>query len=203
MKVKRLAALTTTLVILGAGIVYAGSPWGDYQGFEKVRVQFNNADTANGDVPAILMNGRVMLPLRSLADSMHALVTWNDEMKTASIYKPNVHMIVAQSEGKLGTLNVPFGKVEKGRTMDFVVAAQADSLLTPIHSFRLDLLSPDGTVLRSEVVTMSSNLDSFWYSWPVKGVVFEDAGSYKVNFSIKLNESEGYVIVAEKVITSA
>lgn len=203
MNVKRLAVLTAAVVVLGAGVVYAGSPWGDYKGYEKVRVQLNNVDVTTGDVPAFLIDGRVVLPLRALSDSLNAFVKWDDATRTVSIYKPNVHMFVATELGKDDSPKTPFGKVSKGNKLDFVVAAQVDSLVTPIESFRIDLVAPDGTVIRSSgAFTLQENRESFWYSWPVSGVTFDMAGSYKVRFQIRTADSQEDVTVSEKTILS-
>ncbi|TMV46152.1 hypothetical protein FE783_27435 [Paenibacillus mesophilus] len=202
MNVKRLAVLTATLVVLGTGIAYASSPWGEYQGYSKVRVLLNNVEVPAGDVPGFMTGGRVVLPLRELSDSLQAVVKWDEETKTASIYKPNVHMFVARDIAKDDSPKTPFGKVSKGNKLDFVVAAQVDSLTTPIHSFKIDLVSPDGTVIRSVVSLQQESKESFWYSWPLESVSFDTVGKYKVQFKIKLNESQDYAVVSEKTIIS-
>ncbi|GAA3407238.1 stalk domain-containing protein [Paenibacillus hodogayensis] len=203
MKMKRLAALTATLVVLGAGIVYAGSPWGEYQGYTKVRVQVNNTEVPAGDVPAFMIDGRVVLPLRELSDSLNAIVKWDDASKTAYLYKPNVHMFVAKDIAKDDSPKTPFGKVSKGNKLDFVVAAQVDSLTTPIQSFKIDLVSPEGAIIRStNAVTLQGGKDSFWYSWPLESVTFDSTGKYKVQFKIKLDDAHEYSVVSEKTIVS-
>lgn len=203
MKVKRLAALTATLVMLGAGIVYAGSPWGEYQGFTKVQVKINNQTITTGDVPAFMIDGRVVLPLRELAASLQAVVKWDDETKTASLYKPNVHMFVAKDIAKDDSPKTPFGKVSKGNKLDFVVAAQVDSLVTPIQSFKIDLVSPEGAIIRTtNGVPLQDNKDSFWYSWPLESVSFDASGKYKVQFKIKTDDAGDYTLASEKTIIS-
>ncbi|WP_245954574.1 stalk domain-containing protein [Paenibacillus flagellatus] len=166
-------------------------------------MQLNNSGVATDDVPAFMINGRVVLPLRSLSDSLNAIVKWDDDTKTASIYKPNVHMFVATDIAKDDSPKTPFGKVSKGKKLSFVVAAQVDSLATPIHSFRIDLVAPDGSVIRStDAVALEGSKDSFWYSWPLEGVTFDASGTYKVQFKIKLDDSRDYAVVSEKTITS-
>lgn len=202
MRVKRLAVLTATLVVLGAGIAYASSPWGEFEDYAKVRVLLNNEEVQTGEVPGFMIEGRAVLPLRELTSALNAVVKWDDESKTAYMYKPNVHMFVARDIAKDDSLKTPFGKVSKGNKLDFVVAAQVDELTTPIHSFKIDLLSPDGAVIRSVVSLQQESKESFWYSWPLESVSFDTAGKYKVQFKIKLNEAQDYVIVSEKTIIS-
>lgn len=202
MKVKRLAALTATLVVLGAGIVYAGSPWGDYKGFDKVRVQLNGSGVPESDVPAFMIDGRVVLPLRALSDSLQAVVQWDDSAKTVNMYKPNVHMFVAEKLGKKDSLETPFGAVPLGKKLDFVVSAQVDSLSTPIEAFKIDLVSPAGDVIRTTEVPMEQSKESFWYTWPLEAVHFESSGTYKIQFKIKVDKSQDFAVVSEKKITS-
>jgi len=208
MKVKRLAAITLTLAALGAGMVYAsGGPWGEYEGFTKVRVLVNNEEIEEEDVPAFVINGRAVLPLRSVANSLQVLVQWDDETKTAVIHKPNVHMFVAQRIGKDDSLITPFGKVTRdnkgqSKTMDFVVSAQVDSLKTAIHSFKIEMLNPQGTVIRSSETVQPDGKDSFWYTWPVEGVSFDMTGEYKLRFMVRPDAESGFVSVSERTIVS-
>lgn len=201
MNMKRLAVLTAALVVLGTGIAYANSPWGDFQGMPKVKVQMNNEEVLTGDVPAFMIGGQVMVPLDKLSESLKAAVKWDDASKTASIYRPNVHMVVAKDIAKDDSPKVPFGKVSKGNKLDFVVAVQVDSLATPIYSFKIELVSPEGAIIRS-VVFLQDSKESFWYSWPLESVSFDSLGKYKVQFKIKLNEAEDYSVVSEKTIIS-
>lgn len=201
MKGKRLVVLTLLFTVLGAGIVYAGSPWGDYQGFTKVKVTVNNNEAAIGEVPGFVIAGRAVLPLRDLTDSLQALVKWDETNKTAEIYKPNVHMFVAGEVSKEDVIKKPFGKVKRGDKMNFVVLAQVDNLKTSISTFRIEIIHPDGTVLRTSDPISADN-DSFWYNWPVTGVTFDAYGEYKVRFLMKLEEKDNYTIVSEKVIKS-
>lgn len=203
MKGKRLVVLTLLFTVLGAGIAYAGSPWGDFQGFTKVKVTVNRNDAASGDVPAFVIAGRAVLPMRDLTDSLQALLRWDDTNKTAEIYKPNVHMFVAKDVNKDYAIKQPFGKVKRGDKIDFVVFAQVDSLATPIYSFKMEIIQPDGSVLRSsDPELLSDDKDSFWYPWPFSGVTFDAYGDYKVRFLMKLEEKDNYTVVSEKVIKS-
>lgn len=203
MKGRRLLTLTLLFVVLGAGIAYASSPWGEYNGFTKVRVQVNGNEVEAQEVPAFVIGGRAVLPLREMAESMHALLKWDESSKTANLYKPNVHMFVAREVGKDNSVKQPFGKVKQGDSVDFVVFAQVDSLKTPIHSFKIELVHPDGTVLRSGDPEMLQEFQSsFWYQWPFREVKFDAGGEYKVRFLMKVSEEDFYTVVSEKVISS-
>ncbi|MDF2668464.1 MAG: copper amine oxidase [Paenibacillus sp.] len=203
MKGKRLVVLTLLFTLLGAGIAYASSPWGDFQGFTKVKVAINNIETETGDVPPFVISGRAVLPMRDMTDSLQGLLRWDEYTNTAHIYKPNVHMFIARVLNKDYSIKEPFGIVKRGDKIDFVVFAQIDSLKTPIHSFKIEVIHPDGSVLRSSgTEILVEEKDSFWYPWPFSGVTFDAYGEYKVNFLMKLEEKDSYTIVSSKVIKS-
>ena len=202
MKGKKWFVLAAAMLLLGSGVAYASTPWGEFQGFTKIKVQFNNNELATGEVPGFVIANHAVVPLRAVAESMQALVDWDDAAKTANIYKPNVHMFIAKEIGK-DDIKTPFGKVKMGDTLDFVVFAQVDSLTTPIHSFRVDIVSPSGIVVRSsDPMQLEEQKESFWYQWPVKRVTFDEYGPYKVRFLMKLDELDDYTVVSEKTITS-
>ncbi|WP_127579717.1 stalk domain-containing protein [Paenibacillus koleovorans] len=203
MKGKRLLVLTCAFLVLGAGIAYASSPWGDFQGFTKVKVLINNEEAITGEVPAFVISGRAVLPMRSLTTSMQGLLKWDDATKTASIYKPNVHMFVARDVNKDYQIKQPFGKVKQGDKIDFVVFPQVDNLDTPIYAFKIEIVRPDGNVLRSsDPAVLNEPMESFWYPWPFSGVTFDAYGDYKVHFLMKLSPEDDWTVVSEKVIKS-
>ncbi|RJQ53395.1 MAG: copper amine oxidase N-terminal domain-containing protein [Actinobacteria bacterium] len=75
--------LIVTLIVLLSGIVLASS-WGQYQGHPIVRVIVDGR-VIQGDVPAINLNGRTMVPLRFVSEALGATVSWDQETYTASI----------------------------------------------------------------------------------------------------------------------
>ncbi|MCC2684495.1 MAG: copper amine oxidase [Paenibacillaceae bacterium] len=118
------------------------------------------------------------------------------------VFHPDVHIFVAKDVGSDYSIKQAFGKVKKGDKVDFVVFAQVENLQTKINSFQISIEAPSGIdAVAPHVETMSSAKDSFWFPWPFS-VRFDEAGSYKVKFSVKLDDSSNYTVVSEKTIVS-
>jgi hypothetical protein len=202
-KVPRLLTMVLSLSLFGAATVAASSMWGDYEGFAKARVLINNEEAAFSDgAPAFLIKGSTVFPVRTLSESLHALVKWDNSAKTISIFKPNVHMFVAKKVNDDYSIKQPFGGVKKGDRLDFAVFAQVDSLETPFHSFKISIETPSGDeAVTAHEKVVGGQKENFWYPWPFS-VTFSEAGKYKVKFAIKLSEGSDYVVVSEKAILS-
>ncbi|WJH33119.1 copper amine oxidase N-terminal domain-containing protein [Paenibacillus sp. CC-CFT747] len=203
MKAKRVAVLICVFSMLFTATVFADSLWGSYEGYSKAKVRINGSDVAfpEGDVPAFVMNGRTVLPLRQLTDSLQAMVKWDNDAKTADIYKPNVHMFFAQDvSNKDYSLQKPFAKVDQGKTVNFVVFSQVDNLKLHVDGFKISITAPSGEEAAPALeVPLDTNEESFWYPWPFK-VNFTQKGNYTVKFSFLLNNE--YTVVSQKVIVS-
>ncbi|MNI48935.1 hypothetical protein D3C73_1035260 [compost metagenome] len=141
--------------------------------------------------------------MRTISDSLQALVKWDNSNKTASVFKPNVHMFVAEGISNDYSVKTPFGVVKQGATIDFVVFPQVDNLQTTITSMKISIESPSG----SNVVTpfeksMYGHKDSFWHPYKFTNVTFSESGIYTVKLSMQLEEGGEYQIVSEKQIVS-
>ncbi|HHY08735.1 MAG TPA: copper amine oxidase N-terminal domain-containing protein [Corynebacteriales bacterium] len=73
------------LVILSVVILLG---WGAYslQGSTPVKIIFNGRDLVS-DVPAQIIDGRTMVPLRVIAESLEAEVNWDEEKRIVYIKK--------------------------------------------------------------------------------------------------------------------
>ncbi|OXM85936.1 stalk domain-containing protein [Paenibacillus rigui] len=206
MKVPRLRVLTLvlSLSLFGTAGTLASSMWGDYEGFSKIKMVINDVEkqVADGDAPAFLIKGNTVFPVRVLSESLQSLVRWDNNSKTVSIYKPNVHMFVAEKVNDDYSIKSPFGRVPKGKKIDFAVFAQVDSLKTPFYSFKIAIETPSGeqAVAPHEKI-VNGQKENFWYPWPFS-VAFNEAGEYTITFSIKLDENGDYTVVSKKVIVS-
>jgi hypothetical protein len=202
MNIKRLALLTLALCMVAGGAAVADSRWGNYAGYSKIRVNVNGSTLNSDGVPAFMINGSTVLPLRQVAESFNAIVKWDSGNQTANIYKPNVNMFVAQEvSGKdYSTIKKPFGKVGSGSTMTFDVFVQVDNLLTDVNGFKVSILDPYGNVVDSRSESISGSPDNFWFATPFTKVKFTESGNYTVRFDFEVDGS--YTTVAEKLIVS-
>lgn len=89
---------------------------------DKIKI-FIRGQLFDTDVPPVLENGRILLPLRELVEALGATVTWDGQGKgTVAIKKGEITVKlqiqskVARKNGKALQIDVP-AKVHKGRTM--------------------------------------------------------------------------------------
>lgn len=84
-RVKIVIGLVLGLTLaFGTGAVY-GSLHGTFQGFPVARVVVDGQE-AKGDVPAVILEGRTMVPLRTISETLGADVRWDQDSQTVEIY---------------------------------------------------------------------------------------------------------------------
>lgn len=186
MKFKKVAVLLLVLSLWGSTIMFANAA------SQQVRVIINGIDQDDG---GLIEDGRTYLPVRQLATSLQALVEWDNYTKTASVYKPNVHMFLFQD-------NKVFGNVEKGYQGSFKVFAQIDNLKTDIAAVKISIYDPAGREKVIQSKTVSSTNDNFWFITDYIDYKFESSGKYAIRFSLKAKVSDEWTVVSEKLISS-
>ena len=77
---RKVMLLLTCLVALSGAVAIASPP--TFEGFPVVNVTVNGTPIKS-DVPAVLFNGRTMLPLRAVGEAMGAAVSWDQATYTA------------------------------------------------------------------------------------------------------------------------
>lgn len=199
MKARRTVILALAFTLLLTGVASTSSMWGTYEGYSKVQLYLNGSRLDTGDgVPAFLINGSTVLPLRQVAESMNAIVQWDGATQTAKIYKPNVSIFVAEKVYNNGDIKTPFGAVEIGHKRGFDVFVQVDNLQIPIDGIKLSVLDPKGKEVAS--TTSQPNTDygsNFWFTYHFD-VQFVEEGNYKIQFALKV--ADRYQVVEEKLI---
>jgi len=91
----RRTVLSLVILLALTATVYAGA---QYKGYPVVNVLVNAWELAFDDVPAVILDGRTMLPVRKVAESMNAIVTWNEQSRSVSILKPEVSVVFTETE---------------------------------------------------------------------------------------------------------
>jgi hypothetical protein len=75
-------AVAAGVALLAGGAVWAApSTW---QGYPVVRVVLDGQDIQS-DVPAVILGGRTLLPVRALAEALGLQVSWDPDTRTASL----------------------------------------------------------------------------------------------------------------------
>ena len=202
MRFKRMLLLGLVLSMLCTVTAFADSGT-YYQGYLTANLQVNDKPISEGRVPPFVIDGSTVVPLRKAAEALNALVAWDNDTKTAKLYRPNVNMFFSEEvSGKDYTIKKPFSRVDKGKTLSFVVFVQADNIKTAVDGFRISVIAPNGSIvndLDDSTVERYISDDSFWYTLPLK-LRFSQTGTYTVSFSFLYNGD--YQVVAEKTIKS-
>lgn len=80
---RKILTVAVLLAVLGGGVAYA-TVHGTYQGYPVVKVVVNGREL-QPDVPAIVMEGRTLLPVRAIAEALGAQVAWDQNSMTATV----------------------------------------------------------------------------------------------------------------------
>jgi len=78
------------VLLLVGGLLFAA---GYYKGYQTVTVVVDGK-VIEGDVPAIIIDGRTMVPIRFVSEALGAKVTWDGSTMTASIQMNNQNPLV-------------------------------------------------------------------------------------------------------------
>ncbi|ANE47414.1 hypothetical protein SY83_15310 [Paenibacillus swuensis] len=188
MKFRRIITLTLALSMFGTVSVFADSIG------QQIRVIINNREASD---PGLIVDGKTMLSLREMAESLHALIAWNEEAKKVQIIKPNVHMFLIDAEK-----DKIFNEVERGKA-DFIFIAQTDNLLADVYSFRVTITDPYGKVTDIVPETIfTDQKDTYNTRSKEMSYDFRFTGKYTIDYQMKLTRNHDYQTVSQKVITS-
>lgn len=84
---KRILAITAALMLF-AGVATASSTWGTYNGNPVVRVTSGSTLIQADEVPAMIMDGKTMVPI-SMLRQLGATVTWDQDTYTVDVNVPS------------------------------------------------------------------------------------------------------------------
>ncbi|GGH46258.1 hypothetical protein GCM10008014_08810 [Paenibacillus silvae] len=168
---KKLAIILFASLMFVSG-VSAASLWGTYKGNEIVRVLFNGNVVRYKDVPAISLNGRVMIPVSMLKD-VGVSYTWDQINKT---------IILTSSTGQTQTYYPPVTSTPQQPVINNNVS---------IKSSELKLYSNDGKTFLGTLSTNTYDLDSIFNKYGTYGSSYSlnsitnNYGTYGSDYSIE------------------
>ncbi|WP_274651792.1 stalk domain-containing protein [Paenibacillus humicola] len=187
MKFRKILILLLVMSLWGGTMIFADSA------AQKIRVIVNGSTL---DDSGLIVDGKTYLPIRQIADTLQSLIVWDDEGKTATLFKPNVHMFLFQDDKKI------FGNVTAGSKITFNVFAQIDNLTTDISGVKVSLFDPSGTETIIQSENEKTEKDNFWYKTNDITYTFNSPGKYVIRFFMKINPNDDWRVVSEKTITS-
>ncbi|WP_166238236.1 hypothetical protein [Paenibacillus turpanensis] len=194
MKLKKLLISGIVLSFIGTATVFADDA---LETFTGKRLGFF-VDGTDAGVSAVNIDGTAMLPMNANRDYLQAIVNMDPTYNTVHVYKPNVHLSLFEV---VKDSMRPFGNVSVGK-YDFVVFAQVDSLKTSIHSFKVDIVDPNGKVVETKSKELTEQKDNFWYTTPTIRLDFKQTGKYMVKFYMQQTKDGPYSLVSQKAIMS-
>jgi hypothetical protein len=207
MRAKRTLMLGMVIALLCTVTAFADSD--TFEGYSKAKLRVNGEEVSVDGVPAFVIDGATVIPLRQAAEALHAMVKWNNTTRTADLYKPNVHMLfgedIEQNGGGLfkksehTDLISTFSRVPNGKNLNFSIMVQVDELTTAVDGYRVTVIAPDGTEAYRAQEDKSITDESFWLQFQQK-IKFSQKGKYTVKFAFLYDGD--YTVVAEKQILS-
>ncbi|MEK8131404.1 copper amine oxidase N-terminal domain-containing protein [Paenibacillus filicis] len=112
MKKKLLAV--TVLLMLFSGVATASSINGDYKGYPIVKLVVNGNEISS-EIPAIIIDGVTMVPLRVVSEKLGAKVSWSSKTYTVDINSTGQAQSQNQNKKANVTLYSNDGKVYLGK----------------------------------------------------------------------------------------
>lgn len=195
MKLKRVLLLILVFSMLGVMTVFASDSFQWYRG-KDVKVIVNGKELNSS---GLLINDTTMIPLREISETLQAIVSWNESTQTVSIVKPNVHLTPVEVR-KNGV--VPFGHVVHKGKYDVSIFSQIDNLSTSVHSYKIEIVDPHGTVIHSEEHDMGGARGDIWFGSDKVNLEFKELGNYVIKAYMKVESRGNYHLVSEKFISS-
>lgn len=209
MKAQKIIFLILVIFVVGAASAAAGTLWGTYGEYAKVKVIVNGEDktSINSKISPIRMDDSTLLPADLVIDSFGMLMHWDDTNQTLELNKPDVNLMIAKEittkKDLITSIKYPFSVVTKGDVIDFVVLAQVENLKVNWTNVEVALYSPnDDKITVFNTGSKSGNEESFWLPVEMKGVSFDQSGDYVVKVSFKTKDSDEYTVVSQMKIVS-
>ncbi len=195
---KKLLVVVLLFSLIAATAVSAQSST-KYNGYEVVNVKVNGS-ALNLDVPAIIMDGRTLLPLRKVAEAMNSIIIWDAAAKTASVVKPQVNIVFTETKDDVNALGNPIETIpywtEYETFLSYVTVSNLPagdySLLCSIYRNNpetglTDSVPIDSKPLQNISVSGPNTPVPFSLSWDK--AVITDAGVY--SFVVSIKDSSG------------
>lgn len=213
---KRIVSMVLVLMLLLSFTVYAAS---DYKGFTIVNVKVDGKPLTL-EIPAINFYGSTMLPLRKVAESLDAIVTWDSATSTAMLKKPEVEMLFCDdyafgdsAKGVKNTVNpdLPvdnaifqiYGTKWDAGPQSFTAYCDVSELgVVGLVEYRILVEGPDGTVVQSssDSIELTAEDRGAFIAFPTfLDVDMKTPGSYKVKFQLK--DQGEYKTIKQRLIS--
>ncbi len=207
---KKLILFLVVFLFFNVMTVYGTNAlYGYFKGYEIVKVKLGE-NAIEGSVPAIIMEGSTMVPLRAVSENLGVIVGWDGSNKTVVLTKPNVNMLftanpVYDKENKSYLVYSPFGKLNKTQRYNFSfhVFCEMDNLPYEEIEIMVQLVDPEGEIVAKSTVQGfdATKENSFQYINLFENINFVLTGNYKVEALISgPSTANEFKKIGEKII---
>lgn len=181
MKTAKVVCVLILPLLLITGIAFA-------QGVVSVTV---NGKGIASDVPPIIQKGRVLVPLRFVAEALGANVSWDQNTRTAVIdteHKAFANIVVGydvtvDEDGFLSVLGTNMALFEKGY-QEFKVLGNIYNLSAGSHSVKMQVVNGNGIVLDEQLQQHSVESDDILFVGYELGLAFETTGRHTIKLFV-------------------
>lgn len=198
-----LAALFVSSVILVGSKVEANLDLFLDQ-FDVRKVEVNGIMIEEDEVPAFIVNGRTVLPLRQAAEMLNAIVQWDEGRRVVMITKPIVNMTIINRNRDSSTLEVN-PSFKSGITHSFQVVTEVSRV--PISKdLKTRFIVADSnhnTIYKGNAFTIDTDQfnGAFKGSLNVAGLELPLKGEYVLKLQIEDPENDDkFITIGEYVI---
>ncbi len=207
---KKLILFLAVFLLFNVVTVYGTNALhGYFKGYEIVKIKLGDNDI-EGAVPAIIVEGSTMVPLRAVAENLDVIVAWDGPNKTVELTKPNVNMLftanpVYDKDNKSYLVYSPFGKLNKTQRYNFSfhVFCEMDNLPYEEIEIMVQLVDPEGEIVAESTVESfdATKENSFQYINLFENINFVATGNYKVEALISGSSTgDEFKKIGEKII---
>lgn len=117
---KKIIISALLIMILSVGAVSAATNWGKFEGFNIVKLVINGKEAKVQDVPAVMLNGRTMVPIYMLREA-GLNVSWDGKKSTVTVKSTqssnqNDSIALTKKVMSLGALGVTLMNIENELT---------------------------------------------------------------------------------------
>lgn len=165
-----LLALVLVAVAGSVGFAAGSAPWGQYQGYSIVKVIVDGREVSS-DVPAVIIDGRTMVPLRLVAESMGRKIEWDQDQFAAKVTNVNGR----PERQPLIDWQIPAFEARIRETLTFLKDKAPDRYKAVIENVDLIVAGTgNAALLRNNTVTISSKyFEAYSLTWLANILVHE------------------------------
>lgn len=142
------------IAVLISGFAFSAGA-GYFEGFQIVNVKVNGK-TVNGDVPAVILNGRTMVPAKFVSEALGADVAWDPVSFTASITQSGIKENVIDNNTEKLKVHVDIMDLHN-QMLEYSYGMSVMQVSIPFSATSID----DGEVFSEFMIELNETMQAF------------------------------------------